>query len=49
MILTPIILVAFSILPSLLADKDSDAPIAITILDSTRQYEDALRASLEKS
>ncbi|MBK7868757.1 MAG: ABC transporter permease [Ignavibacteriales bacterium] len=48
MIITPIILLTFSILPSLLADKDSDAPKAITILDSTRQYEDALRASLEK-
>lgn len=47
-IITPIIFMAFSVLPSLLADKDSDAPKAITILDSTGKYEDALRASLEK-
>ncbi len=47
-ILTPVILVVFSILPSLLADKDSDAPKAITILDSTHLFEDALRVQLEK-
>lgn len=47
-IITPLIFMAFSILPTLLADKDSDAPKAITILDSTGQYEDALRIALEK-
>lgn len=47
-VLTPVIFTVFSILPSLLADKDSDAPKAITILDSTGQYEDALRAQLQK-
>lgn len=47
-VITPVIFIAFSILPTLLADKDSDVPKAITILDSTGQYEDALRTSLEK-
>jgi len=47
-VLTPVIFIVFSLLPTLLADKDSDAPKAITILDSTGLYETALRAQLEK-
>lgn len=47
-VLTPVIFIVFSLLPTLLADKDSDAPKAITILDSTGVYETALRAQLEK-
>ncbi len=47
-VVTPIIFIVFSLLPTLLADKDSDAPKAITILDSTGIYENSLRTQLEK-
>ncbi len=46
-VLTPVIFIVFSLLPTLLADKDSDAPKAITILDSTGLYESDLRNALE--
>ncbi|GJQ32139.1 MAG: ABC transporter permease [Ignavibacteriaceae bacterium] len=47
-VVTPVIFIVFSILPSLLADNDSDSPKAITILDSTGLYEADLRSELEK-
>lgn len=47
-VITPVIFLVFSLLPTLLADRDSDAPKAITILDSTGLYAPELATKLEK-
>ncbi len=48
LILTPVIIVAFSVLPSLLADKEDDSVKAIGILDETGMYQKPLSAKLDK-
>lgn len=48
LILTPVIIVAFSVVPSLLAGKEDDTVKAIGILDETGQYQQSLSEKLSE-